>query len=315
MSRAALACALFVCGACATLPRATPLADHAWPAGAVRLELERIIAPRAPSAVRQWIGAEDSEQARLRRPYGVAWDGQDLVIADPDANRVFRAAANGTLRVSPALEGPTGIAVCGDETVVTESRTGRVLVLRRDLRIARVLAENLVRPTGVACEAGTVYVVETGMHRVVAIDARGGRRTFGVRGGAVGEFNFPAALAVTGGSAYVGDTLNFRVQRMGLGGGEPATFGALGDGSGDTPRVKGIAVDANGVWVSDAHLDQVSLFDATGRLLAAIGRPGQQPGEFSFPAGLAVSTHGRLAVADSLNTRVQIFRIVQEVLR
>lgn len=92
-------------------------------------------------------------------------------------------------------------------------------------------------------------------------------------------------------------------------------FGALGDREGDTPRVKGIAVDSNGMWVSDAHLDQVALFDGAGRLLAAIGRRGQQPGEFSFPAGLATSGHGRLAVADSLNSRVQVFRIVQEAPR
>lgn len=311
MTRAALALATFLCGACATVSGKPPLAHYAWPAGVVRLELERIVQQPA-STLRHWIGGNDDEQPRLRRPYGVAWDGDDLLIADPDADRVFRASANGSLRVSPVLEGPIGIAVCGGEIIVTESRRGRVLALRRDLRIARVLAENLVRPTGVACDAGVVYIVETGMHRVVAVDAAGTLRSIGTRGGGAGEFNFPAALAVDEGVAYVGDTLNFRVQRVALEGGEAVMFGALGDGAGDTPRVKGIAVDAVGVWVSDAHLDHVSLFDGAGRLLAAIGQRGAQPGEFSFPAGLAVSGHGRLAVADSLNTRIQIFRIVQE---
>lgn len=312
MRRPPLLFALLLGCACASLPDPQPMARFAWPAGDVRLELERIVTHQPPSALNRWIGAGDEEQPHLRRPYGVAWDGDDLLIADPDANRVFRASANGALRRSALLESPTGVAVCGAEVVVTESRSGRVIALRRDLRIARVIAENLVRPTGVACDGGILYVVETGIHRVVVIDGRGARRVMGTRGGGAGQFNFPAALAVSGGLAYVGDTLNFRVQRVAVEGGGSAMFGALGDGAGDTPRVKGIAVDAHGVWVSDAHLDHISLFDSTGRFLAAIGTSGRQPGEFSFPAGLAVSAAGRLAVADSFNARVQIFRIVPE---
>ena len=76
------------------------------------------------------------------------------------------------------------------------------------------------------------------------------------------------------------------------------------------PRLKSVAVDAQGhLWVSDAHLDRVSLYDDRGALLISIGGRGDEPGRFSFPAGIAAHADGRVAVVDSLNRRVQLFRV------
>jgi DNA-binding beta-propeller fold protein YncE len=44
-----------------------------------------------------------------------------------------------------------------------------------------------------------------------------------------------------------------------------------------------------------------------GIVLAVGGQPGQAPGEFDYPRGLAVDSHGNIYVADSLNNRVQEF--------
>ena len=250
------------------------------------------------------------------RPYGVAWSGDDLLVSDPAAGTVLELTAKGkVIRTRPGLlVGPTGIAACFDGVVVADSRGGRVGLLNDKLALVRWLAEDLERPTGVACVAGEAAVVETAAHRIVMLSPDGSRRVLGRRGTAEGEFNFPAAITSTGDTLWVGDTLNFRIQEIDAATGQvSASFGALGDAAGETPRIKGLAFDAQGrLWVSDAHLDLIALFDASGVFLMDLGGPGQADGELSFPAGIAVHPDGRVAVADSLNRRIQFFRVIDD---
>ena len=107
--------------------------------------------------------------------------------------------------------------------------------------------------------------------------------------------------------------MNFRIQRLDATTGRYIDdFGILGDAAGEMPRIKGVAVDAAGhVWVSDAHLDQISLYDNEGALLLSIGNQGTQHGQFAFPAGVAAHPDGRVAIVDSLNRRLQIMRGVE----
>jgi DNA-binding beta-propeller fold protein YncE len=197
--------------------------------------------------------------------------------------------------------------------LVSDPATGRVLLLDPDLRLVRILAAGLRRPTGVACDDDHVYVIETARHRVVVFGHDGVlKSSIGRRGTDVGQFNFPTAVAFDGPTLVVGDTLNFRVQRL-----DPETgafrsaFGRLGDVPGEMPRLKGMAFDAAGqLWVSDAHTDTVSLFTPAGALLVSLGGRGTAPGRFSFPAGVAASKDGRIAVVDAFNRRVQVFRLL-----
>ena len=82
----------------------------------------------------------------------------------------------------------------------------------------------------------------------------------------------------------------------------------VGDGHGELPRLKGIAIDEGGnLWVTDAHLDEIAAYGADGRYLASVAGPGGNAGGFSFPAGIAISAKGSIAIADSLNRRVLVF--------
>ncbi len=290
--------------------------DLAWPAGEPRVRLERVIQQRSSGAPLASRLAGSGVAAIFARPHGVAWDGGDLIVADPSARRVLRVAASGRVTSSPegAAGAPVSVAVCAAGIVASDSEGGRVALLGPDLRRKRWWAEGLNRPTGLACQGETVFVAETGGHRVVAIGADGANRTIGERGEGPGRFNFPTVLSLAGGALLVGDTLNFRIQQL-----DPSTgaflgsFGQLGDAAGEMPRLKGVAADAAGhIWVSDAYLDQVSLYDGQGGLLLSLGGPGSAPGRFSFPAGVAASPDGRVAVADALNRRVQVFRLVDQ---
>jgi len=317
---ALLAALAVACAGGRALERREP-AGPAWPADEPRVRLESVIelpgsASRKRGRLMRLLAEQPEFTAGFRRLFGVTWDRDDLIVADAGSGRVARVASGGKIAFSDRglFEQPIGVAVCDRGIVVTDSRAGKVVVLDRLLKPVAVLAEGLTRPTGVACQGDEVFVVETGAHRVLAFRGDGSRRTIGHRGDGPGEFNFPTAVAIEGETLLLGDTLNFRVQRIDAATGEfRGSFGALGDAAGETPRIKGIAVDPLGhVWVSDGYLDQLALYDGDGNFLVAIGRSGGQSAEFSFPAGIAANPDGRVVVADSLNRRLQVFRVVGE---
>ena len=53
--------------------------------------------------------------------------------------------------------------------------------------------------------------------------------------------------------------------------------------------------------------DEIAAYSADGRYLASVAGPGGDAGGFSFPAGIAISAKGSIAIADSLNRRVLVF--------
>lgn len=275
---------------------------------------EGIVEPRRRGLVRflRKLTGERTTAGSFQRPYGVAWDGDELLVTDPGTGQVLRLSPKGRIRavLDRRMESPIGVAVCSPGVIVTDSRAGTLLVLDRKLRRPQVLAEGLERPTGVACRGSEIFVAETAAHRIAVVTSEGPSRMFGRRGDGDGELNFPTSLALDDRGLWVGDTLNFRLQRLDPATGEAlASFGRLGDAPGDMPRVKGVAVDAlDRLWVTDAHLDQVALYRPDGTFLSYLGHPGTRPREFSFPAGLAAHPDGRVAVVDSLNRRLQIFR-------
>lgn len=305
-------------GACSTAPGSSSASTTlpAWPHENPRVRLDRVLATRGdvrPRGISDWLMGRRGEPL-FERPFGVAWLGNDLVISDPGARRVVLVGTSSGVLLSWAdlLDAPTGVAACRLGVLVTDARLGRVAIFDHRLRFLRWLADGLERPTGIACIGDSVLVVETGAHRVAVLNSEGARRTFGRRGSDPGEFNFPASIAVAPGAVWVGDTLNFRLQRF-----DPATyvptawFGRLGDAPGEMPRTKGLAVAADGVlWVTDGSLDVVALYRPDGTFLMDLGRSGHAPGEFAFPAGIAAHSDGRVAVVDSLNRRVQVFRAI-----
>jgi len=300
----------------ATAPRPGSSALE-WPPGDPRVRFERAFRTKQDlgrSAFFRRLAGQGPE-ALFQRPFGVAWEGDDLLVTDPGAGVVLKLTEKGkVVRSRPGVMlGPMGVAACRMGIVVSDSRGGGVGLFDERLRLIRWLAEDLDRPTGVTCSANGVAVVETGAHRIVVLGDDGGRRVIGERGTGPAEFNFPAAITADGATIWVGDTLNFRVQGIDVSTGQSKViFGGLGDSPGETPRIKGLAVDTQGhLWVSDAHLDLLSLFDRQGVFLTEIGGRGDAKGEFSFPAGISAHPDGRVAVVDSLNRRIQVFRVLK----
>jgi sugar lactone lactonase YvrE len=88
-------------------------------------------------------------------------------------------------------------------------------------------------------------------------------------------------------------------------------FGDVGDRPGDFSRPKGVATDSLGhIYVVDALMHAVQVYNREGELLMAFARQGQGQGEFWLPNGIYVSSNDTIYVADSYNKRVQVFRYI-----
>lgn len=61
------------------------------------------------------------------------------------------------------------------------------------------------------------------------------------------------------------------------------------------------------IYVSDGRASKIFVFDLQGKPLFSFGQPGDAPGSFNSPQGLAIDGDNRVFVADQYNARVQVF--------
>jgi predicted membrane-bound mannosyltransferase/DNA-binding beta-propeller fold protein YncE len=167
---------------------------------------------------------------------------------------------------------------------------------------------------------GTLYVADTGNHRVQHLSADGTvLNTWGSfasldQGEAPGgTFNEPWGIAVApDGTVYVADTWNHRIQHFSADGRFIGMWGTFGQAETQSafwgPR--DVAVDSTGrVYVADTGNKRIAVFDKAGNPLGEIGEPGGGPleGQLDEPVGIALGADGLVYIADTWNSRVQIF--------
>ncbi len=205
---------------------------------------------------------------------------------------------------------PIGVAFAGDQLVIADSELKKVFLLDRRFKLLRSLG-GFLRPTSLAFDpAGKrLYIADTLAHEVQVFGLDGSLLyKIGIRGEQIGQFNFPSHLAFAGDRLLVNDTMNFRIQIFSAEGDHMGSFGKHGDGSGYFAQAKGVAMDSDGhVYVADALANRVQIFDQSGRFLLGFGSSGNGPGDFQIPSGLAI-LDDMIYVADSYNQRIQVFR-------
>ena len=122
--------ALLGCGAIRVKEQKLP-PGPGWPPDQPRIRLERVIQYRSAGApLLSWLTGSGAAPI-FARPHGVAWDGADLIVADPSARRVVRIAASGRIVTSPegAAGAVVGVAACPAGIVASDSEGGRVALL------------------------------------------------------------------------------------------------------------------------------------------------------------------------------------------
>ncbi len=169
----------------------------------------------------------------------------------------------------------------------------------------------VAQPTGLALspDERTLYVASNAAGRVIAVDLeKAAMRRFAVSGDLIPSNPFGVATDADG-NVYMTDHTRGRVVVFGADGKFVRKFG-----EGKLERATGIAIDRRRqvVYVtagvsSESQHHRVEVFSLKGDHLRTIGTRGHGPGEFNFPANLAVAPSGELYVADMLNFRVQVF--------
>jgi sugar lactone lactonase YvrE len=278
-------------------------------------------------AIGEMIFGKKSTKSMLT-PYGVCTDGKDrLFVADSNAQVVhmFDLKTRVHQQWKPpenasAFSQPIGLAWDpAGKLFVSDSVGGRIRVFDSTGKLlAEIGSQHVSRPCGLAFDNASrrLFVADTGLHQVIVLTDSGQLvAQIGTRGTDLGKFNYPTHVAIdSGGSLFVSDSLNFRIQQFAPDFKPLRQIGAKGDVPGYFGQPKGVALDSQDhLYVVDANFEAVQVFNADGQLLMDFGQEGNGPGEFWIPAGIFIDPGNRIWIADSYNRRVQVFDFVPEV--
>lgn len=164
----------------------------------------------------------------------------------------------------------------------------------------------LDKPMDVAKIGEFIYVSDTKNKRVQVFDTAGTAITrFGKEGEGKGEFMFPYGIAGDDkGQIYVADLFNGNISIFNKKG---KFIDYFNDKNKILKAPGGLRIIDNKLYVTDIEKSQVFVFDLTGKLLLALGQPGQEDGQFRAPNAVAADGDGNIYVVDSGNQRIQKF--------
>jgi DNA-binding beta-propeller fold protein YncE len=262
-------------------------------------------------------------------PSGVAvsTSGDRIYVAETGGDKVVRMFDGGGNELGvlqpPATTGgehvPVYVAVdpTTQNVYVTDRPAGAVYVYDRDggylSEFRPAVAIEGWQPLGITFDAdGNLYVTDlNGSQQAFKFDPSGKLLvTYGQDQG----FLFPNGVAVDAdGRVYVTDGNNGRLFVFAADGPILAKIGR-GAGAGNLGLPRGIAIDGQGrAFVVDSSGQGVLVYavlesgQEQPEHLGFFGGHGIADGQFSFPMGVAVDTHGRVYVADTANGRVQVW--------
>ncbi len=100
----------------------------------------------AGNLVHSW-GKEGEGAGELKEPYGISATDESVWVVDRGLRRLYEYAPDGTLRVQfgSGLSSPTGLFARGDDLVIADSGTGKILEL----------AKTFAPPKGTICDSAT----------------------------------------------------------------------------------------------------------------------------------------------------------------
>ena len=135
-------------------------------------------------------------------------------------------------------------------------------------------------------------------------------------GTAIGQFNYPQGITISGSTAYIVDSNNGRIQRLNLGAQsflEP--FGSLGRKSGLFFRPRGICIFGDEIFIADTRNHRIQVFSMDGVVKRIFGELGDADDQFRLPTSCIVSTQGEVFVIDSKHALVKVFGLDGHFLR
>ncbi len=266
-------------------------------------------------------GLAGSERGQFNEPRGLAYDGAgNLFVADTKNHRVQKLSPSGEVLVMWGANGsepgqfkdPHGIAVGPDGNVyVADTWNHRVQKFDGNGKFLKQWQPDpgFWGPRSIAVgDDGNVYVADTGNKRIVSFSPEGVQiEVWGSDGSAPGQFIEPVGLAVSDANELlVADTGNRRIQVFLNDGTFQREYPVFGWEEFYTEPY--LAAHGKDVFVTDSHEHRFARY-TDGKLTGVWGKTGKGSGDFNRPIGIAVAKDGKVAVADTMNNRVQVFEV------
>jgi hypothetical protein len=193
----------------------------------------------------------------LRRPQGMTFHNDGLLIADDLAHRVWRfdlgtlsltpfagtgingVTADGVAATQARLSAPTDVAILPDGRVLFAERNSNSIRVVGPDGILRTFASNIQLPWGLAVANNLVYVTQLALHNVLELGLDGallrtvaGNGSPGFEGdnGPATEASLrsPQFITVAGDNLFISDRDNARIRQVNLQTGIITTFAGTG---------------------------------------------------------------------------------------
>jgi DNA-binding beta-propeller fold protein YncE/tetratricopeptide (TPR) repeat protein len=186
----------------------------------------------------------------------------------------------------------------------TDGTIGAELDLKQKLHVRN--------PSAMAADsANDLWIADTGNDRAIKINPKGellaelGGKP-GLSRGGPGGLSKPRGLALTGqGNILVADTGNGRFQAFSDQGLYLFMGGGKGAGQGQFKNPCSIVWNADRIFVADATLHKIGVFDSAGKFLHEIGLSGPEP--LGIPRQVAMDRDGDVFVLDAGKSRILVY--------
>ena len=257
--------------------------------------------------------SEGEVSGKFNQPFGIALHEEagetSIYVSDTFNNRIQKFNSGGAWvqtwgRPDWMFNYPEGIAIDATGSIyVADENNHRIRKINPDDSSVTWSLGATYYPYGVAVDADgeNIYIAAREgilFYRVLKLDPDTG--DFAVWGSGL---NQPHGVTVgPDGYIYVADTGNNLIKKC-----DPAD-GSCTECARGLSGPWGVAVDTTlNIYVADTENDRVKIFYPDGHSIT-VGRPGNMPGQFSFPTNLTVGTDGKIYVSDTGNNRIQVFK-------
>lgn len=267
------------------------------------------------------IGALAGAEVRLAKPVAIGGFGNNIYVADGGTRTLYRynpigrgfyeLKDAGSLMVGDASQ---IYAAADNSFYVVDPFGNQVIQFDQNGNTIRAYQnfKNVPQPVAVSVDHKTNQVhIADGTHGYVVVFNKIGQALFatGSRGDDQGQFRMITAMTQGPDGMYIADRLRGDVQVLSNEGKYLYSFAKK-----EITFPTAMVVDKyNRVFVADSHDNTIKVFKK-GKMLEKVGGTGVGPGQFRNVTDMWLSDSDLLYVADSLNSRLQVFRVKPESL-
>ena len=208
-------------------------------------------------------------------PVGIASDGNNLWLSDPDNNRVVKIDLKGkVLKEILNLQRPMHIAYADEKLYVPEYLTDTISIFENGKKSVLSVSSKLNAPAGIAVTDNTIAIADFYNHRIILKEGEQ-EIIIGKEGHNQGELYYPTDVEIYKGRIYVADAYNNRVQVFDKQGNSLQLIGEK-----DNINVAtGITLLNEQIFVTDFKGNRVLIYDLDGALIQVLVEDFDKPAD------------------------------------